>query len=186
MCDVLRAPLDSVVLQQIGEKQVVILSDRYFAVVDNCFVDVSGLQKCSDIIFRMDSTKTDQECQDLSLERFVCGFTESRASGINFMQLLRVDADSPITAQTFKWSEITGVSVDSAKSCMKIKIADAEISLEFCSGIEQYLQKQILSSTDVITTPEPDVLPFDICLTPDVQLAIVLLVMKYKLSDSAA
>ena len=69
---------------------------------------------------------------------------------------------------------------------MTIKTADAEICLKFCSGIEQYLLKQIISNTDVITTPEPDVLPFDTCLTPDVQLVIVLLVMRYKLSDNAA
>lgn len=102
------------------------------------------------------------------------------------MQLMKADVGLPITVQTLKWSEITGVSVDSSDNRMTIKIADAEIGLKFCSGIEQYLLKQIISNTDVITTPEPDVLPFDACLTPDVQLAIVLLVMKYKLSDNAA
>ena len=92
----------------------------------------------------------------------------------------------PITVQTFKWSEVTAVSVSREENSLKIAVANAEICLKLCPDIEQYLAKQILSNTEAITTPEPDVQPLDVCLPPNVQLTIALLVMRYKLSDSAA
>ena len=81
---------------------------------------------------------------------------------------------------------MTAVSVDKEENSLKITVANAEICLKFYSDIEQYLAKQILSNTEAITTPEPDVQPLDVCLSPNVQLTVALLVMRYKLSDNAA